>query len=64
VYASRRIPVPRTGGLAFDVGARVENVFDATNVMSVGRVAGTTWLGQPLAAMSGRSITVWLSVAR
>lgn len=64
VYASRRIPVPRAGGLAFNVGVRAENLFDATNVTSVGKVAGTTWLGQPLAALSGRSISVWLSVTR
>jgi hypothetical protein len=56
--------VPRARGLAVDVGVRAENVFDWTNVTAVGAVAGTSWLGQPLTALGGRSITVWASFAR
>ena len=64
VYASKRVTVPQTGGTAVDVGVRVDNVFGSTNITSVGRVAGTNWLGLPLAASSGRSINVWMAVAR
>lgn len=64
VYASRQLKVPRGHGLAVDVGIRADNVFDWTNVTAVGQVAGSSWLGQPLTALAGRSFNVWASVAR
>jgi hypothetical protein len=64
VYASRRVTVARARGLAFDVGVRAENVFDWTNVTAVGAVAGSGWAGLPLAALAGRTLNVWASIAR
>ena len=64
IYASRRMEVPRARGLAVDVGVRMENIFDRTNVTAVGAVAGTAWVGHPLTALAGRTLNVWISVAR
>lgn len=64
LFASRRIEVPRWRGLTFDVGVRAENVFDWTNVTAVGAVAGSGWAGLPFTALAGRTVNVWLSVAR
>jgi hypothetical protein len=64
LYASRRFNIPRTHGLAVDVGARAENLFDWTNVTEVGGVDGTNWLGHPLTALAGRSMNVWMAVGR
>jgi hypothetical protein len=63
-YASRRFPLPFGRALGFDAGVRAENLFDNLNAQDVGRVAGTAWLGRPLSALAGRSISVWITAGR
>jgi hypothetical protein len=64
VYASRRIVLPGARGLAFDAGVRAENLLGHTDILEVGRVAGTPWFGRAVAAGGGRSLGAWIRLSR
>lgn len=64
LYAARQFRVKALRGTAVDVGGRIENLTNRTNVFSVGRVLGTPWFGRPLSAAPGRAIHVWVALAR
>ena len=61
---SRTVRIPRAAWLVFDVGVRADNLTNHLNVMSVGRVIGTSGFGLPIDATAGRSIRFWMTLAR
>jgi hypothetical protein len=69
LYASRRVALPGTGGRSgqrtyANVSLHVENLWNETNVLAVGSVAGSPLFGAPLAALPGRSVRLSVSFER
>jgi hypothetical protein len=65
MYAHRRIGLPQAlahGRVHVNVGVQADNILDNTNYVSIGSVLSSSSFGRPLAAMTGRSVRVLLSV--
>lgn len=66
LYGYKRIPVPKVavkGKRVFvDFGVRVENLLGNKDYTSVGSVVGSPTFRQPLTALPGRAVRVWLNL--